>query len=101
VQSLDPLVSARKSLSLIHRQKPTSGSNYDRTYVRAHAVLWHVRQSDGRQHVQRRTPKRGPRRRHEADCAFTFVNVYNPVFSFIKILMSFTFLELMIMKILR
>lgn len=70
--SVGPSVCARKSLSLIHRQKPASGSNYDRAYVRAHAALWHVRQSDGRQHVQRRNG--APRRKREADCAITFAN---------------------------
>lgn len=53
---------ARKSSSLIHRQKSASGSNYGsrmRACIAARCVLWHVRRSDGRQHVQRRNGVRG------------------------------------------
>jgi len=54
VPSLGLSFCARKSLSLIHRQKPASGSNYDRAYVRAHAA----RASVGRAPA-RATPKWG------------------------------------------
>lgn len=87
--AMGPSVCARKSLSLIHRQKLASGSNYDRACVRAHSASWHVRRSVGQAASTCTPPKRGPRRRRETDCTITFTDAHSFLSFFIKILISF------------
>lgn len=83
--AMGPSVCARKSLSLIHRQKLASGSNYDRACVRRGTC---VGRASG-QHVH--AAEMGSRRRREA--AFLYDHFHGcaffSLFPFIKILMGF------------
>lgn len=91
--AMGPSVCARKSLSLIHRQKLASGSNYDRACVRAHAASWHVRQSGERPASTCTPPKWGPRRRRARSRLYDYslTGAHSFLSSFIQILMNFIY----------